>query len=85
MPLPPPPAEAFTSSGNPIARIRSRKEAGSSSSTAEGVSGKPASATKRREAILSPIRRITSGEGPIQRSPASSTAAANPAFSARKP
>ena len=58
---------------------------GEFSSLAEGVSGCPAAATKRRDSILSPISRIASGDGPIQRIPAASTASAKGAFSARNP
>ena len=85
MPLPPPPALALIRRGKPISSARAAKVSGSSSSLAEGVSGTPASATKRRDSILSPISRIASGVGPIHLIPAASTASAKGAFSARNP
>jgi hypothetical protein len=50
-----------------------------------GRSGAPACSAACRAQSLSPSRLITSGGGPIQVSPASSTAWANPALSARNP
>jgi hypothetical protein len=47
--------------------------------------GTPASCIAVRAAVFDPISSIAAGGGPIQTSPASSTARANPAFSARKP
>src|SRR5438046_2441319 len=47
--------------------------------------GTPASCMAVRAAALFPISSIDAGGGPIQTSPASSTARATPAFSARKP
>jgi hypothetical protein len=47
--------------------------------------GTPAACIRARAAVLRPISSIASGGGPIQVTPASSTARANPAFSARNP
>jgi hypothetical protein len=47
--------------------------------------GTPAACISSRAVTLEPIASIASGGGPIQASPAASTARANPAFSARKP
>ncbi len=47
--------------------------------------GTPASRIRRRASVFDPIASIASGGGPIQVSPAASTARANRAFSARKP
>ena len=47
--------------------------------------GTPAACIACRARVFEPISSIASGGGPIQVSPASSTARANAAFSARKP
>ena len=52
---------------------------------APGTTGTPAFSIRSRDAILLPIASIASGGGPIQTSPAASTARAKPAFSERKP
>ena len=54
-------------------------------STAPGMIGTPAARIAARAAVLEPISSIAAGGGPIHVSPASSTARAKPAFSARKP
>ncbi len=77
MPRPPPPADALISTG----RSRSVTVAGSSS----GSTGTPASAISRLASTLEPIAAMAAGGGPIQTSPASSTAWAKAAFSDRKP
>ena len=81
MPLPPPPAAAFTSTGKPT-----------SSGTVsapwcghDGTTGTPASTASVRAASLRPICSITSADGPTSVSPAFSTARANSARSERKP
>lgn len=68
--------DAFTSTG---------KSEISSVSVQLGSIGTPASASIALAASLSPIAAITLAGGPTQVSPASVTAAANSAFSARKP
>ncbi len=50
-----------------------------------GTSGAPARSAMWRALTLSPSASIASGGGPIQTSPASITAWAKSAFSARKP
>ena len=50
-----------------------------------GTRGAPARSAMCRAVTLSPRSRIDCGDGPIQISPASSTAWANSAFSDRKP
>ena len=77
MPRPPPPADALTSTG----RSASVTAAGSSS----GRTGTPAAAMSFLASTLEPIAAIAAGGGPIQVSPASSTACANAAFSDRNP
>ena len=92
IPFPPPPAEAFTSTGYPISFAR---KASASSESAEtpapsdpsepGTTGTPAARIRARAASLSPIFSIASGGGPIQSRSASETARANPRFSERNP
>jgi hypothetical protein len=50
-----------------------------------GASGAPTSCAIRRAATLSPSASMAAGGGPIQVSPASMTARAKAAFSARNP
>ena len=50
-----------------------------------GVIGTPALAMIRRDSTLDPIATMAFGWGPIQTSPASVTALAKAALSARKP
>ena len=76
MPRPPPPAAALTSTGKAVT---------SAGSVQVGSIGTPASASSALAAILSPIAAIAFADGPTQVRPASVTAAANSAFSARKP
>ena len=75
MPRPPPPAEAFTSSG----RSASVGSPGASST------GTPAARISSLARTFEPMASIESGEGPTQVRPASTTARANAAFSDRKP
>ena len=77
MPRPPPPADALISTGRSVSVTA---DGSSSAST-----GTPAAAISRFDSILLPIDSTASGGGPIQVSPASSTARAKPAFSDRKP
>ena len=76
MPRPPPPADALTSTGKSVIW---------SGSVQVGSIGTPASASSAFASILSPIAAIALAGGPTQVSPASITAAAKSAFSARKP
>ncbi len=75
MPRPPPPADAFTTSG----RSASVGDLGASST------GTPARRISSLALTFDPIASIDSGAGPTQVRPASITARANPAFSERKP
>ena len=50
-----------------------------------GTTGIPAAITATLAAILSPIKRIWSAEGPINVNPCSSTISAKLAFSDKKP
>ena len=54
-------------------------------SVVPGTIGTPAERISSRAAVFEPIASIASGGGPIQTSPACSTARAKAAFSARKP
>jgi penicillin-binding protein 1A len=73
-PRPPPPAAALTSSGYPI-----------SCGSPLGSTGTPAARAVSFAASLSPPARSAAGGGPTQVRPASSTASASSALSARKP
>ena len=85
-PLPPPPADAFTASGQPYSSpSRTSSSTESTGSVVPGMTGTPAADISRRASTFEPIASIASGGGPIQTIPASSHARANPAFSARKP
>ena len=84
MPLPPPPAEALTRTGNPIS-VAAPTTSRSSVTSTDGRTGTPAATIRRLAESLSPIAAITSGGGPTHVSPASITALAKPAFSERNP
>ncbi len=77
MPRPPPPEDAFTSTGSWLVVT----DSGSSSSR----TGTPAADISFLDSILDPIARTASIGGPIQIRPASATALANSAFSERNP
>ena len=86
MPFPPPPAAALIRSGYPISSPRRTTSAAEATgSVVPGMIGTPASCIRVRAAVFEPMSAIASGGGPIHTSPAASTAAANSAFSARKP
>ena len=86
MPLPPPPAAAFSITGRPTRRTVAAISSGSVlGDWLPGTMGTPAASASRLAAALSPRRSMTSGVGPMKTSPAASTARANAAFSARKP
>ena len=86
MPRPPPPAAALIISGKPIGAAAAISAAllWSSGSAPEMV-GTPAARAMRFAPALSAIWRIAAGGGPTQVNPASITACAKSAFSARKP
>lgn len=86
MPLPPPPADGFSSTGIPIPRAASASCASLSPLPDDpGTTGTPAAATVSLARILSPISEIADAGGPMKTSPAFAQACANPAFSARNP
>ena len=86
MPFPPPPADALSRTGKPISSAAARAAAASvTRSVSPGTIGTPASRIRRRASVLSPITAIVAGLGPTKTSPASSTARAKSARSARKP
>ena len=86
MPRPPPPAAAFTRTGKPIAcaiDIASWSEEMAPSDP--GTTGMPRRLAVRLASILSPIRRICSGLGPMKWTSCSARISAKRAFSDRKP
>ncbi len=85
MPLPPPPNAALTSSGYPRRGASFLAWAMSTGSRVPGTIGMPAASAKRRAADLSPICSIAEALGPTNVNPASSTAWAKCARSARNP
>ncbi len=76
IPRPPPPADAFTSSG---------KSAAVAESGSTDRIGTPAFAISSLARIFDPIASMVSGAGPIQMRPASCTRRANSAFSDKNP
>ena len=71
MPMPPPPAAALSMTGYPISQAtRSASTASAVVSWLPGTTGTPAAAMSRRASVLSPIRRIASGDGPTKVRPA---------------
>jgi hypothetical protein len=86
MPLPPPPAEALTITGRPMARTTSSAWAMSPITPSEpGVTGTPAAIIVARAMALSPISSIDSGPGPMKVMSLSAHSREKAAFSARKP
>ncbi len=86
IPLPPPPAAAFSSTGRrirPTAATRSGTEL--LGSVVPAMTGTPAATASALAAALSPKRRSTPASGPMKAMPAASSAAAKSAFSARNP
>ena len=85
-PRPPPPYAALIATGRPCSVAKATiSSASTTGSGVPGTRGAFARAAMWRALTLSPRESIASGEGPIQVSPASITAWANEAFSARKP
>ena len=58
---PPPPADAFTSTGNPIRSASRARTTGSCDASKPGITGTSASAASLLASILEPIRSIASG------------------------
>ena len=71
--------------GSPIRSTASSASASVSMTPVPGRMGTPAFSIAARADTLSPIRRMTSGCGPIQCRPHFFTTSAKWAFSARKP
>ena len=85
-PRPPPPCTALRASGRPCSLAKRTTSLGSCTGTmVPGAMGAPTSAAMRRASTLSPRMRMVCGLGPIQTSPASSTAWAKSVFSERNP
>jgi hypothetical protein len=86
MPRPPPPAAALKITGKPAASATSTASASSlSGSSLPGTTGTPACLAITRACALSPIKRIASGEGPMNVRPQARQMSAKAGFSARKP
>ena len=86
MPRPPPPAVALISTGKPISRAIAAAWAPSRSGPSEpGTQGTPSFCMVSLAMILSPMRAMCSGVGPMKAMPWASTISANWAFSDKKP
>ena len=86
MPLPPPPALGLMSSGYPMSfATRRAAERDVTGFWVPGGRGTPASAIVARATALSPMRRIASGDGPMNTTWLLAQPAAKSAFSDRKP
>ena len=86
MPLPPPPAAAFSITG--YSHFLAKPKASSSDDIAfstPGITGTPTLFATTLDFILSPSLSIISGLGPINLIPASSHFLANSGFSDKKP
>src|SRR5438477_117985 len=84
IPMPPPPPDGLSITGNPIARAASSAVAGSTAPL-PGVTGTPCSDASFRAASLELSARIADEGGPMNLMPAASHASGNAAFSARNP
>ena len=85
-PRPPPPNAALIAIGSPCSCANAMtSSAPSTGSAVPGTSGAPTFWAMCRACTLSPRELMAAGGGPIQTSPASITAWAKSAFSARKP
>ena len=85
-PRPPPPNAALIAIGSPYCCANASTSATPlTGPSVPGAIGAPTAAAIRRAATLSPSASIAAGGGPIQISPASMTACAKEAFSARNP
>ncbi len=86
MPLPPPPAAAFMSTGKPIFLETSMASFSSESALFDqGSTGTFSSSAIFLACTLLPMRRMTFEVGPMNLMPHFSQASAKPEFSARKP
>ena len=85
-PRPPPPNAALIATGSPYSRAKAVTSSGPlTGPSVPGASGAPTRLAISLAFTLSPSATIAAGGGPIQVKPASMTALAKPAFSARKP
>ncbi len=85
-PRPPPPNAALMAIGSPYSVAKATTASASATGSAvPGTSGAPTFWAMCRAWTLSPRASMAAGGGPIQIRPASITAAAKAAFSARKP
>ena len=85
-PRPPPPNAALIATGSPTSSTNaSTSSASLTGLSVPGASGAPTFSATWRALTLSPSRSMASGDGPIQIMPASITARAKSAFSAKKP
>ena len=86
IPLPPPPAEAFSRIGYPAFPANAAISAWPAAAPRiPGTTGTPAFSMSCRLPVFDPIAAIASGVGPTKVRPASRQARAKPAFSARNP
>ena len=85
IPMPPPPATLLTITGKPISSAADAAAETSVSASLAGSSGTPAAIAASRARSFWPNHAIWAGVGPMNVQPASSTSAANDAFSDRKP
>ncbi len=85
-PRPPPPNAALIAIGRPYSAANASASAAPlTGPSVPGASGAPTCLAMCLACTLSPSASIAAGGGPIQVSPASMTARAKPAFSARNP
>ncbi len=86
IPMPPPPADGLRRIGKPTLRADAAMALLDwSAGVSPGTTGTPAFCAIARAAIFDPSRSITAAGGPMNVMPASAHAAANAAFSDRKP
>ena len=86
MPRPPPPAEAFTMTGKPTLRAHSSASSAEAMIPSEpGRIGTPCFFMVARAFSFSPIRRVTSGGGPMNLMPQACATSAKLAFSLSRP
>ena len=85
IPLPPPPATAFSITGYPICSAISKNSSTEDKVLLPGMMGTPASLAAFLAFTLSPIKSMISASGPMNVNPFSLQILLNFAFSARKP
>ena len=86
IPRPPPPALAFSSTGQPTRSAASRASSAERTAPSDpGVTGTPAVRMISRAADLLPAFRMVSPEGPMKIRPAAAQASEKSAFSDKKP